>query len=206
MDIFSCTLADVKLFALPPNCIVSDAWCPVIQDGIFSSELEALMALIYAGQLDPDKITGEMTGHLLCALVLLVQRAAMQYARTPPPKEIELGHRIQAYIDAHYKEAISLTDIAAEMRLNQHYLSRVFKKTVGYSPMQYVIRRRIGESQSWLLQTGKSVTDIAYIVGYNSASQFNNAFSALIGMTPQRYREHWEKSAILLNNETPTRA
>ncbi|GAA3314259.1 hypothetical protein GCM10020331_006370 [Ectobacillus funiculus] len=77
------------------------------------------------------------------------------------------------------------------MNMNHYYMSHVFKSTIGYSPMQYVIRRRIGEAQSYLLATDKTVTDIAYMVGYNSASNFNNAFKKMVGMSPQRYREFW---------------
>jgi YesN/AraC family two-component response regulator len=106
-------------------------------------------------------------------------------------KEQELGHLIQSYIDKHYKENISLQDIADEMNMNHYYMAHVFKSTTGYSPMQYVIRRRIGEAQSYLLSTDKTVTEIAYIVGYNSASNFNNSFKKMVGMSPQRYREFW---------------
>ncbi|WP_438803867.1 helix-turn-helix domain-containing protein [Metabacillus rhizolycopersici] len=73
--------------------------------------------------------------------------------------------------------------------MSQYYISHAFKRTTGYSPMQYVIRRRIGEAQSYLFSTDKTVTEIAYIVGYNSASNFNNAFKEMVNMSPQRYRE-----------------
>ncbi|WP_410429683.1 helix-turn-helix domain-containing protein [Metabacillus litoralis] len=75
--------------------------------------------------------------------------------------------------------------------MSQYYISHAFKRTTGYSPMQYVIRRRIGEAQSYLFSTDKTVTEIAYIVGYNSASNFNNAFKKMVNMSPQRYREFW---------------
>lgn len=193
MEILSCSVADVKLFGLQLNCLISNSWCPVIQDGYYSAEVESLLLLLYTTKREPEKISIEVKEYLLYSLLIILQSAAKRYAGKPQIKEIELGHRIQHFIDDHYKEDITLDDIAAGSGINKYYLSRVFKTTIGYSPMQYVIRRRIGEAQSWLLMTDKSVTEIAYLVGYNSAGNFNNAFHRLVGMTPQNYRKHWKK-------------
>ncbi|MGN1029992.1 MAG: helix-turn-helix transcriptional regulator, partial [Butyricicoccaceae bacterium] len=100
---------------------------------------------------------------------------------------------IQDYIDQHYLEDISIAMISADMHMGESYLSHTFKKATGYSILQYIIRRRIGEAQSWLLMSDLSITDIATKVGYNSVSNFHNTFRKTVGMTPQQYRSYWKQ-------------
>lgn len=190
MDIFSCSIGGVKFADLPDNTLFSPDICPVIQDGVYSAEVEALLSMLYAEKMAPKKTSAEMTEHLLYVLLLLVRKAAERHVSAAQDSK-DLVQEIQNYIDAHYLEDITVADISATLHISRYYLSHIYKQELGYSPMQYVIRRRIGEAQSWLLMTDKSVTDIAYLVGYNSASNFNNAFQKMVGTSPQRYREHW---------------
>lgn len=190
MDILSCAIGDVFLKGLAPNVLFAKKYSPVIQNGSCYHEVGALMIMLYTNFLSRNP-SRELEYHLLCSLLLTIREAVLRGESEEEQKEQELGHLIQSYIDQHYKENISLQDIADEMNMNHYYMSHVFKSTIGYSPMQYVIRRRIGEAQSYLLATDKTVTEIAYIVGYNSASNFNNAFKKMVGMSPQRYREFW---------------
>jgi AraC-like DNA-binding protein len=190
MDILSCAIGDVFLKGLAPNVLFAKKYSPVIQNGSCYHEVGALMIMLYTNFLNRNP-SRELEYHLLCSLLLTIREAVMRGESEEEQKEQELGHLIQSYIDQHYKENISLQDIADEMNMNHYYMSHVFKNTIGYSPMQYVIRRRIGEAQSYLLATDKTVTEIAYMVGYNSASNFNNAFKKMVGMSPQRYREFW---------------
>lgn len=191
MDIFSCSIGGVKVKDLLPHTIFSPDICPVIQNGVFSAEVEALLSMIYAANLTKEEYDAELIEHLLCTLLLTVKKAAEQQGNKSKEEEQRWITEIQKYIDAHYLEEITVADISEALNLSRYYLSHVFKEAVGYSPMQYVIRRRIGEAQNWLLMTDKSVTDIAYLVGYNSASNFNNAFQKMVGISPQKYREHW---------------
>lgn len=55
--------------------------------------------------------------------------------------------------------------------------------------MHYAIRRRLGEAQSLLIMTNRSITDIALSIGFGSQSQFYNIFKKYIGMSPGKYRE-----------------
>jgi transcriptional regulator GlxA family with amidase domain len=72
-------------------------------------------------------------------------------------------------------------------------MSHTFKETTGYSPIQYIMRRRIGEAQTLLITTNHSITMVANIVGYDNSSYFNKIFTKNVGMTPKRYRECYTK-------------
>ncbi|WP_039807161.1 AraC family transcriptional regulator, partial [Pelosinus sp. HCF1] len=77
--------------------------------------------------------------------------------------------------------------------INSYYLAHVFKDTIGYSPMRYIMRRRIGESQTLLITTRYSVTQIANIVGYDNPNHFNILFTKYVGMPPSKYRNSYTK-------------
>lgn len=102
-----------------------------------------------------------------------------------------LGRRIKAYIDEHYMEPITLQSMGNALHVSAYYLSHVFKQMSGYSPMQYLLRRRIGEAQTLLITTDLPVTQIAGMVGYDTQSYFNLQFSKHVGMPPKKYRQNY---------------
>ena len=100
--------------------------------------------------------------------------------------------RLRDYIDKHYNEPILLEQIAAAVKANKYYLAHMFKAETGFSPLQYVVRRRIGEAQNLLINTDMSITQIAATVGYNNSNYFQNIFRKYMGMTPGYYRKKWK--------------
>lgn len=102
-----------------------------------------------------------------------------------------LGLRIKKYIDEHFTEPITLQSIGSALYISPYYLSHVFKEMSGYSPMQYLLRRRIGEAQTLLLTTDYSITMIAGMVGYDTHSYFNSQFTKHVGMSPMKYRQNY---------------
>ena len=100
-----------------------------------------------------------------------------------------LGARIRSYLDEHYMDAIDLSEVAKTLRMSMHYMSHVFKRTFGYSPMNYLLRRRIGEAQTLLISTDLSITEIGERVGYETTSYFSSQFTKQVGMSPKKYRK-----------------
>jgi AraC-like DNA-binding protein len=72
----------------------------------------------------------------------------------------------------------------------------------GYSPMQYLLRRRVGEAQTLLITTDLPIAEIAGRVGYDTQSYFNLQFTRHVGMPPKRYRQNY---IVKAKNETPGR-
>ena len=62
-----------------------------------------------------------------------------------------LAHRVRRYLDAHHCEPITLRMVAERLRVSEYYLAHVFKQEFGVPPMQYVMKRRIGEAQGILM-------------------------------------------------------
>lgn len=93
------------------------------------------------------------------------------------------------YIDAHYKEPITLDILAEEAHVNKYYLVHAFKEEYGVSPISYLISRRIEESRYLLRETDLSLSQIARILGFSSASYFSQSFRRAENRTPMEYRK-----------------
>ena len=93
------------------------------------------------------------------------------------------------YIDSHYKEPLTLDQLAAEANVSKYYLAHAFKQTYGISPISYMIARRIQEGKRLLTETDMSLSQICGILGFSSASYFSQSFRRAEGISPAEYRK-----------------
>ena len=96
---------------------------------------------------------------------------------------------VRRYIDLHFKEALTLEQLAAEGHINKYYLSHAFKREYGVSPINYMISKRIEESKYLLAETDLSMTQIAQLLGFSSLSYFSQVFRRTQSVTPMEYRQ-----------------
>lgn len=96
---------------------------------------------------------------------------------------------IQHYIDTNYSQPITLTQLAHEAALSREYLCRSFRKTLGYSPIDYLISVRLFHAKQMLNQTSDSVKRISEACGFSSEQYFFALFKRKVGMTPLQYRQ-----------------
>lgn len=98
------------------------------------------------------------------------------------------------YIAEHFMQKVTLNDLASLVHLNKNYLCQLFHKETGSSPIQYLIQYRINRA-CILLQYDYTLTEIAYMCGFNDASDFSNCFKRLIGIPPRAYRQDANSSS-----------
>lgn len=97
--------------------------------------------------------------------------------------------RVTAFISRHYADALSLPRIAAAVRLNPKYLTRIFKARTRLSVHDYLTRVRIAHAQRLLATSDLRVVDVALQSGFGSLAGFYAAFARNDReMTPHRYR------------------
>lgn len=95
--------------------------------------------------------------------------------------------RIQRYIDDHYAEISSVSQIAAHFYYSREYVSRLFKQHFNTTVADYITKRRIATSQT-LIAKGLPLSDICYQVGFGSMTAFIRSFRSVTNMTPSQYR------------------
>lgn len=100
------------------------------------------------------------------------------------------GHveRISAFLVAHFRDDITMAQVAAATDLHPNYATSLFKANCGMSPWDYLTRLRVSHAQRLLLTTDQKVTAVALDSGFNSQSNFYEAFAHFVGQTPRAYR------------------
>ena len=96
---------------------------------------------------------------------------------------------VRRYIDQHFKEALTLEQLAEEAHMNKFYLSHAFKKEYGVSPINYLISCRIEESKYLLAETDLSLSRISQLLGFSSLSYFSQVFHRTQGISPMEFRQ-----------------
>lgn len=92
------------------------------------------------------------------------------------------------YINSHYRENITLDDVADFAGFSRYYFSRSFKKQTGYSFKDYLCQKRVQVAMDLLIRTNRSMRDIAIESGFGSIATFNRVFREKKGCTPSQYR------------------
>jgi AraC family transcriptional regulator len=96
--------------------------------------------------------------------------------------------RVTDYIEAHLGGDLSTTTLAVEAGISSAHLARGFKRAVGRSMHQYVLRRRIEEAAALLARTEQTIAEIALVTGFCSQSHLTGAFNRVYGTSPAAYR------------------
>ncbi|MGM9539247.1 AraC family transcriptional regulator [Anaerovibrio sp.] len=182
-------VSDLQLANMPPGRFIREGISPCVRLGRFFPYVRRMFRLIVSGVKKKER--SEVLDYLLRALLVKLIHCVREQGEPLSERADAVGWRIKKYIDDKYLEQITLDDMSRDMYLNAYYLSHSFKRIIGYSPMQYVIRRRIGQAQNLLLNTDKTVTEIAMQCGYNNSNYFQAVFRSIVGMPPGQYRKIW---------------
>ncbi|HEY5584964.1 MAG TPA: AraC family transcriptional regulator [Ruminiclostridium sp.] len=96
-------------------------------------------------------------------------------------------------LEAGYKNRIDMDEFSNAMYINKFDLIRKFKKHIGITPYEYLIKFRINQSKNFLESTDLSITEIAESVGFEDCSHFIKMFKQYEKTTPLQYRKFWSK-------------
>ena len=147
-----------------------------------------------------QKITsGEYNSLEIDELVIdLLEKVMVVLGSTETPENIpdklkqhHLGtiEMARAYILSHFKENISLQQLAANCFVSPFHFSRIFKTITGISPHQYLHSVRLTHAKVLLTETYAPVADIAYECGFNSLEHFVTSFKKYHKINPSALRE-----------------
>lgn len=103
--------------------------------------------------------------------------------------------KIMSYVNANYRNSLSLRELAESMYTSTSTLSRFFRKQTGEYFANYLNRVRLSHAAAELTQTDRNITTIALSCGFSSSSSFSALFREAYGMSPLEYRRAQSKNA-----------
>lgn len=192
LNVYCLGITDLYYPNLKPNSLIETN-----SNAVYNSNEQYTMFLhmfeyIHTVNISDGRFNAELISYLLCSLLtMLKELTSNANAPTNSPKKNEVYNQIKRYLDAHYTDNINLDNISKGLHLSVSYISHLFHEVEGISPRKYIIRRRIGEAQSLLINTNESVIDIARKVGYRNTNYFHSSFLKNVGLTPRGYRRYW---------------
>lgn len=96
---------------------------------------------------------------------------------------------ITEYIDKNFTEKLTLETLSDIAHGSPYHLHRTFKKIKGITPVEYIHQVRLNAAKEYLIQTNKSIADIAICVGMANTPYFITLFKKKTGQTPAQFRQ-----------------
>jgi len=106
-----------------------------------------------------------------------------------PPRDRRRAVEAALWIEAHAAEPIDLDGAARAAGLSPFHFLRLFARSLGVTPHQHLVRARLRHAARLLAEDGRSITDIAYDVGFGDLSNFVRSFHRAAGVSPRRFRQ-----------------
>lgn len=135
------------------------------------------------GRLYVESLTTTLCHHLLAHHATIRRSAEGQ-----PRLSGSALARIDAYLEAHAAQPVTLEGLAELANLSVFHFARLFKQTTGMPPYQYVLRWKIERAKHLLRRDSLAVADLSDELGFASPISFAAAFKRLVGCTPQQFQ------------------
>jgi AraC family transcriptional regulator len=104
--------------------------------------------------------------------------------------------RIKEFVHARIEDELTLCEMAQAVELSTAHFSRMFRKSTGEAPHQFLLRQRVERAKEMLRSADGRVMDVAVACGFKSQQHFAQAFRHVCGASPTEYRQEF------LGNET----
>lgn len=175
-----------------PNCV--EWYQQIVQSNgnlITSGDSERIQKILFrlfdGISTDNRPSEAEMSLELYKLMTALVSPA--QIAHKNAPDYEENIQEAKKYVLNHLTEKIAVGDIAASVHMSASHFSRIFKQQTGFSPYDFVLVSRLNRAKDYLQKTNRTVSEIAYEVGFNSESHFIYFFTSNVGISPRKFRK-----------------
>ena len=99
--------------------------------------------------------------------------------------------RVTDYIRAHIDQDLALAQLGAVVCMSPFHFARLFQRSTGMPPHQFVVRTRIDRDSLLLATQEESIARIAQSVGFRTPSHFATVFRRVTGETPRAYRARY---------------
>ena len=110
--------------------------------------------------------------------------------------------RIRELIHAKMGDDLSLDEMAQSIGLSTAHFARMFRKSTGETPHQFVLRQRVERAKAMLRDPGARILAVAVACGFKTQQHFAQVFCDVCGVSPTRYRQDFLDSEVSYASET----
>jgi AraC family transcriptional regulator len=96
--------------------------------------------------------------------------------------------RVAQYMHDNLQRELRLADLSAVVHMSPYHFARLFKRSTGVPPHQFLLRHRIDQARALLAAQRVPIAEIARSVGFRTPSHFTTTFRRVTGVTPSAYR------------------
>ena len=132
-------------------------------------------------------------GNTLTILAHMKRAYAERSTGTMKAERPELLDKVTSYIESHYAERITVSDLSRKFYVSDSSISHLFKEKMGISLYHYVTQRRLISAKN-LIAEGTALEQVGSRVGFSDYSTFYRAFKQEYGISPRQYRNMQENS------------
>ena len=128
-----------------------------------------------------------LESEMLALLELVFVRHGGLRPAAPAQRDGGVTARLRDFLEAHYREAVSLEQLAALLDRHPRHLIDSFRRAYGVPPHTYLLQRRVREAKRLLLG-GQAPLDVALALGFYDQAHFSGTFKRFTGVSPGRFR------------------
>ncbi len=137
--------------------------------------------------------TNESPYHLIGHLYLFLDNLMQSCRRVTPARSSKMSDyyikEAITYIEQNFQNDISIEELASTLGIDRSYFGKIFRKTMGKSPQEFLISYRMIKATELLQLTDLSIGNIGKAVGYENQLHFSRAFKKHYGVSPKHWRE-----------------
>ncbi len=186
---------------------ISDAALAAACDGTRGDvELRRVESLVdarvgaLAAAVNAERVAGYPSGRLFLDSVEQALAAALVNGYAVRHRSVQthrggLGsarlRRIKEFVDAKIEDELTLCEMAQAVELSTAYFSRMFRKSTGETPHQFLLRQRLERAKMMLRSADGRVMDVAVACGFKSQQHFAQVFRQVYGVSPTEYRQEF---------------
>src|SRR6202008_5003075 len=110
--------------------------------------------------------------------------------------------RVRELVHAKMEDDLSLDEMAQAVGLSTAHFARMFRKSTGETPHQFVLRQRLERAKAMLRAPDARVLDVAVACGFKTQQHFAQVFRDFWGVSPTEYRQDFLDSEVIYASET----
>ena len=164
----------------------ADASTYLAQRGLFEQ--------VVAGAVNEPLMVEESIVNLLEQVVRSAYKTAgIARPSTVARKQRDIVHHIEFVLSRQWEDCLSLRDLAGEVGISVYHLCRMFRRATGSTLHQYRQKLRVRSSLESVMESSRSLVDIALNAGFSSHSHYTSCFRQEFAQTPSSVRSGWIK-------------